>query len=81
MSAAAAVGDSFARATAVAPQGDGVWSAEVAEGWDIAGNANGGYLLALVGRALVEATGRPDPVTVTGHFVAPAKTGPVTITT
>jgi acyl-CoA thioesterase len=34
-----------------------------------------------VGRALVAATGRPDPVTVTGHYLAPGKVGPVTVET
>lgn len=66
----------FATATAVAPLGEGRWEAAVHEGFDIAGNANGGYLLAIAGRAMVEAAGRPDPVTVTAHYLAPGKPGP-----
>lgn len=50
-------------------------------GWDIAGNANGGYLLAIAARALAGATGRPDPVTITAHYLAPARPGPVEIRT
>lgn len=71
----------FAAATAVTRTDDTTWSAAIAPGWDIAGSANGGYLLAIGARALVEATGRADPVTVTGHFLAPGRPGPVTITT
>ena len=71
----------FGAATAVTPVGDGTYSAAVLPGWDIAGNANGGYLLAVAARALINATGRPDPVTVTGHFLAPGTPGPVNIAT
>jgi acyl-CoA thioesterase len=58
----------------------GRFGAEVAEGWDNLGAANGGYLLSIAARALGEATGRV-PVTVTGHFLAPGKAGPVRIDT
>ncbi|HEY1322391.1 MAG TPA: thioesterase family protein [Streptosporangiaceae bacterium] len=71
----------FATATAVQPAGAGQWSASIHPGWDIAGNANGGYLLALATRALVSATGRPDPVTVTAHYLSPGQPGSVRITT
>lgn len=80
----------FTRATAVepfdrhslTPVGAGTrsrWSATIAEGWDIAGNANGGYLLAITARAMSAAVGRPDPVTVTAHYLAPGKPGPVSV--
>ncbi len=49
--------------------------------WDIAGNANGGYLLAMAARALAGATGRPDPVTVTAHYLSPGRLGGVRIAT
>ena len=72
----------FADATAVTPaEQEGDFTARVHEGWDILGNANGGYLLAIAGRALSQATGRPDPVTVTAHFLAPGRPGPATVTT
>ena len=41
----------FLRHTAVSPQGDSRWQAEVHRGWRIGSVANGGYVLALVGRA------------------------------
>jgi len=71
----------FATATAVQPAAAGQWLASIHLGWDIAGNANGGYLLAVATRALAAATGRPDPVTVTGHYLSPGQPGSVRITT
>ena len=70
------VSDTAARAT-----GEGRYSTEIRPGWDIAGNANGGYLLGIVVHALRDATGRPDPVTVTGHFLSPGQPGPASIIT
>jgi len=55
-----------------------LFSAEVKPGWDIGGNANGGYLMAIAGRAMAEAVGRP-PVTLTAHYLRPAPTGPCEI--
>jgi hypothetical protein len=69
----------FAAATAVTPRADGRWAAVVQPGWDIAGNANGGYLLAIAGRALTRATGRPHPLTTTAHYHRPGLAGPVTV--
>jgi acyl-CoA thioesterase len=71
----------FVTDTAVRATSDGRWSAEIHRGWDIAGNANGGYLLAIAARALAAATGRPDPVTVTAHYLVPAQPSSVEITT
>ena len=72
---------SLSTATAVSPAGPGRWSAEIAPGWDIVGAANGGYLLAMTARAAAAAAQRPDPVTVTAHYLAPGSPGPVSITT
>lgn len=71
----------FADASAVRPLADGRWETEIARGWDIAGNANGGYLLAVATRAMVDAAERPDPVTITAHYLAPGKPGPATVST
>ena len=68
----------FAQASAVAPVGDGRYEGSIAPGWDIAGNANGGYLLAIAARAMAAEVQRPDPVTVTAHYLAPGRPGPVT---
>ena len=69
----------LATATAVQRTAPGTWTGAVEPGWDIGGNANGGYLLTLATRALAEAAGRPDPATVTAHFLAPGRAGPVTV--
>lgn len=71
----------FAIATSVESTGDRTFHGSIAPRWDIAGNANGGYLLAIGARALIAATERPDPVTVTGHYLSPGKPGPVDIVT
>ena len=64
----------FDAATAVQRRDDGVYEGQVAPGWDIAGNANGGYLIALATRAMADAVDRP-PLSVTAHYLAPGKPG------
>ncbi len=71
----------FADDTAVHDEGDGRYAAEIRDGWDIAGNANGGYLLSMVARAMRDASGRPDPVSVTGHYLAPGHPGAAEVLT
>lgn len=56
------------------------WSGVVPDGWDINGNANGGYVLALGANALRAASGRAHPLTVTAHYLAPVTPGPVEFT-
>ncbi len=65
----------FDDAALVAADGAGA----IHEGWDINGNANGGYLLALAANHLRAVGGRPDPLSVTGHYLAPGTPGPVQI--
>ncbi|UCE85993.1 MAG: thioesterase family protein [Deltaproteobacteria bacterium] len=72
---------SFASDTAVRRIARGRYDATIATGWDIGGNANGGYLMALCARALADAAGRPDPVALTAHFLAPGKPGAVSVET
>lgn len=54
-------------------------SGELFDGWDIGGVANGGYLLALAGRAVSLATER-SPLTITAHYLRPGRPGPLTAT-
>ena len=51
---------------------EGSYSTPVPDGWDIMGNANGGFLLARVAHAMCVASHRKDPVSVTMHYLAPA---------
>jgi len=73
----------FDRATAltemVDEKGIKTFSGKVHPGWDIVGNANGGYLLALAGHALSLATGRPDCLSVTAHYLAPCPAADISI--
>jgi len=72
-------GDLFTSATAVSRRADtDVWDGEIHDGWDVFGNANGGYLMALAARAMGEAVGRP-PVTSTCHYLRPGAPGPCEI--
>ena len=72
---------SFSSGTAVEPLGDGRYATEIHPSWDIGGNANGGYLLCIAVRAMRDAGGRPDPVTVTGHYLAPGAPGVAEVAT
>ena len=70
----------FDQAIAVSARGDGRFAGEIVGGWDIGGNANGGYLLAIAVNALREASGRSDPITVSAHYLAPGRPGPIEVT-
>jgi acyl-CoA thioesterase len=71
----------FAAATAVRTHDESRYSARIAEGWDIVGNANGGYLLSIAARAMAAAADRPDPLSITAHYLAPGRPGPGHVTT
>jgi len=59
------------------------FDAECRAGWRVIGGRapNGGYLMAIGGRAMAERAERPDPVTVTAHFLRPPELGPVEVQT
>jgi acyl-CoA thioesterase len=64
--------------TEVRPR-EGGWAGRIVPRWNIGTNPNGGYTLALAVRAMIAACERPDPLTVTAHYVAPPAMGPVTV--
>jgi acyl-CoA thioesterase len=68
---------SFTTDTAILQKGE-FYHSEIKPGWDIQGNANGGYLMAIGARAMAAAS-RLHPVSVTAHFLSPGKAGPVTV--
>ena len=70
----------FEEDTAVRREG-GRWVADLSPAWNVGQNPNGGYLLAVAVRALLEETGRPDPVTVTAHYLSPPAAGEISIHT
>jgi len=71
----------FDRATAVAPLGDGAWSTRIDEGWFAGRGPNGGYLAAIVLRAMVAelADDAKDPRSLTCHFLRPPAAGPARV--
>ena len=66
----------FDDATHVTPDG----RTEIHDGWDIGGNANGGYLMALAANGLRQVADRPDPVSVTAHYLSPGRPGDALVT-
>ncbi|MBM9619219.1 thioesterase family protein [Streptomyces zhihengii] len=81
-SAQATVGDSeFDRDTAVTRREPGVYDAELSAGWTIIHAVNGGYLLAMLGRALGDALPHPDPFSVSAHYLTASRPGPAVIRT
>jgi hypothetical protein len=80
--AEAPIGDSeFDRDTAVVLREPGVYDAELSAGWTIVHALNGGYLLAVLGRALSDALPHSHPFTVTAHYLTPPAPGPAEIRT
>lgn len=78
----ATIGDSeFDRDTAVTLRAPGIYDAELSAGWTIIRAVNGGYLLALLGRALGDALPHPDPFTVSAHYLTASHPGPAVIRT
>lgn len=54
-------------------------SSTIVEGWDINGNANGGYLMAIAARHMQALTDRPHPISMTAHYLSPGTPGPVQV--
>jgi acyl-coenzyme A thioesterase PaaI-like protein len=71
----------LSRASAVRPRGDGVFDADASTEWTIAGRPNGGYLLALMGRAASTTTAPAHVVACSAHFLRSPEAGPVEIRT
>ena len=73
----------FDRDTAVRRVADGVFEATLDRGWWIVVGPNGGYVAAIVLRALLETAADAEraPRSLTVHYVSPAHEGPVRILT
>jgi acyl-CoA thioesterase len=73
----------FDRDTAVRRLADGEYEARIDRGWWIVVGPNGGYLAAILTRALQESVGDPErtPRSLTIHYVSPAREGAVRIAT
>ncbi|MET8949780.1 thioesterase family protein [Streptomyces sp. NPDC004393] len=78
----ATIGDSeFDRDTAVTLREPGVYDIDLSAGWTIISAVNGGYLLAVLGRALADALPHPDPFTISAHYLTASQPGPAVIRT
>lgn len=70
----------FAEDTAVTPLGDGRYAATVGDGWLIH-NPNGGYLAAILLRAVLAEVADPErrPRSITLHYLRPGQVGPAEV--
>lgn len=78
----ATIGSSeFDRDTAVTRRAEGVYAIDLSEGWTIINAVNGGYLLAVLGRALADTLPHPDPFTISAHYLTASRPGPAIVRT
>ncbi|MFC9844714.1 thioesterase family protein [Streptomyces sp. NPDC060223] len=78
----ATIGDSeFDRDTAVTLREPGVYDIDLSAGWTIISAVNGGYLLAVLGRALADALPHADPFTISAHYLTASQPGPAVVRT
>src|SRR5882757_5542456 len=78
----ATIGDSeFDRDTAVTLREPGVYDTCLSAGWTIVSAVNGGYLLAVLGRALADALPHADPFTISAHYLTASQPGPAVVRT
>ncbi len=75
----AATLEPFSRATSVRAVQEGLLTAELSGEWTIVGRPNGGYLLALLGRAAAELLGTGQVMAASAHFLRSPQPGPVEI--
>jgi hypothetical protein len=83
----------FDRDTEITARGHGRYDADLAPGWVVGGGVNGGYLLAIMGRAVAAELGvtepaagphakqHQDPFAVSSHFASASKPGPAYVET
>lgn len=71
----------FDRDTVVRTREPGVHDVQLSPGWAIGKALNGGYLLAVLGRALGQSLPHRDPFTVTAHYLSATSAGPAVILT
>jgi hypothetical protein len=70
---------SFAEVTALAARGPWTFDAAVNPEWTIVGKPNGGYLLAMLGRAAASVSGHIHVIAASAHYLHAPTPGPVVI--
>lgn len=71
----------FSTVSAIVAEGDCQYRGEIHPDWTIAGKPNGGYLLAMLGRAAAAETEHPHVIAASAHYLRPPEPGPVRIET
>jgi hypothetical protein len=69
----------FEQVSAVEVLDDGTFSGTVSGRWTIGGKPNGGYLLAMLGRAATALTEQDHVVAASAHYLRPPDPGPVVV--
>ncbi len=77
--AAVPAAEPLSRASSVRDRGEGVFDAEVSGTWTIGGRPNGGYLLAMLGRAAAALVGSGYVVAASAHYLRSPDPGPAEI--
>lgn len=72
---------SFTEASAVRRVGEGIFEADADPGWAIGGRPNGGYLLAMLGRASTDSGPHDTVLAASAQFAASPEPGPLLVTT
>lgn len=67
----------FSAVTGLVAQGSHRFSGTVHPEWTIAGKPNGGYLLAMLGRAAAAVSAHPHPIAASAHYLHSPDPGPV----
>lgn len=70
---------SYLKATAVTRRDESTYDVALDLGWAIGGNPHGGYLMATVAKAAVDAAGDPHALAVSTHFLRPPSGGPAEV--
>jgi len=69
----------FDDVTRLVPSGPGAFEVEIDDGWTIAGKPNGGYLLAMLGRAATDAGEHPHVLAASAHYLRAPDPGPALV--
>jgi acyl-CoA thioesterase len=72
---------SYLEATAVTRRDETTYDVDLDIGWAIGGNPHGGYLMATVAKAAVDAVGDPHVLAASTHFLRPPRGGPAEVRT
>jgi Thioesterase-like superfamily len=73
------MGSLFATVSALVRTAPGRFDGEVSPDWTIAGKPNGGYLLAMLGRAAAETGPHPHVIAASAHYLRPPAPGSITV--